>query len=70
MSNYSHSDPVNNAIRKYKNHPSVKKISETLTITSTFHYSGINKADVEKSIGNLNSSKVELSKTFQQNILK
>ena len=26
MSNYSDSDPVNNAVRKYENHPSVKKI--------------------------------------------
>ena len=28
MSNYSDSDPVNNAVRKYENHPSVKKIRE------------------------------------------
>ena len=32
MSNYSHGDPVNNAIRKYENHPSVKKMSKTVTI--------------------------------------
>ena len=54
MSNCSRSDPVNNAIRKYENHPSVKKISQTVIITSTFHFSGVDKADVEKSIGNLN----------------
>ena len=53
VSNYSHSDPVNNAIRKYENHLSVEKISKTLTIASTFHFSGIDKADVENSIGNL-----------------
>ena len=57
-SSYSHSDPVNNAIRKYKNHPSVKKINETITITSTFHFSNVDKADVEKANANLNSSKV------------
>ena len=34
ISNYSHSDAVNNAGRKYKNHPSVKEIRKT--ITSTF----------------------------------
>ena len=54
MSNYSHNDQVNNTIRKYENHPGVKKISETVTITSTFHFSGIDKGDEEKSIGNLN----------------
>ena len=47
--NYSHSDPVNNTIRKYENHPSVKKMSKTITLT--FHFPGADKADVEKSIG-------------------
>ena len=28
MSNSSDSDPVNNAVRRYENHPSVKKIRE------------------------------------------
>ena len=54
--NYSHSDPVNNTIRKDENHPSVKKMSKTITLT--FHFPGADKADVEESIGNLNSSKV------------
>ena len=49
MSHYSHGDPVNDAIRKYENHPSVKKISETITITPTFHFSGVDKAGLEKS---------------------
>ena len=52
ISNYSHSDPVNNAIRSYENHRSVKKIRETITVTSTFHFSEVDKSDVEKSIGN------------------
>ena len=64
MSNYSHGDPVNNAIRKYENHPSVKKISKTVIITSTFHFSGVDKADLERSIDNLNSSKVETFKSI------
>ena len=70
MCNYSHSDPVNNAIRKYENYQGIKKISETLTITSTFHFSGNDKADVEKSIGNLNSSKVRTFKNIQTKCLK
>ena len=50
ISNYSRSDPVNNAIRKYENHLSVKKTRETITITSNFNFSGVDKADVEKSM--------------------
>ena len=38
----------------------VEKITETKT--STFHFSGVDKAGVKKSIGNLNSSKVETFK--------
>ena len=52
---YSHSDPVNNRIIKYENHPSVKKISKTIAIASIFHFSGVGKANIEKSIGNLSS---------------
>ena len=70
ISNYSHSDPVNNAIRNYENHSSVKKIRETITITSTFHFSDVDKADVEKSIGNLNSSKVGTFKNILTKCLK
>ena len=69
-SNYFHSDPVNNAIRNYEYHPSLKKICETLTITSTFPFSGIDKADVEKLIGNLNSSKVKTLKNITTKCLK
>ena len=38
VSNYSQKDPVNNAIRNYENHSSVKKIHETITVTSNFHF--------------------------------
>ena len=69
MSNYSHSDLVNNAIRKYENHPSVEKINDTVTITSIFHFSRVDKTDVEKSIGNLNSSKVGTFKSIPTNVL-
>ena len=58
MSNYSHSDLVNNATGKHENHPTVEKISKTITAKSTCRFSGVDKANVEKPIGNLNSSKV------------
>ena len=70
ISNYSHSDLVNNAIRNYKNHSNMKNIRETITITSTFKFSGLDEAGVEKSIGNLNSSKVETFKNIPTKCLK
>ena len=48
ISNYSHSDLVNNAIRNYENHSNMKNIRETITITSTFKFSGLDEAGVEK----------------------
>ena len=70
ISNYSHSDAVNNAGRKYKNHPSVKEIRKTITVTSTFHFSDVDKIDVEKLIGNLNFSKVGTFKNIPTKCLK
>ena len=70
ISSYSHSDLVNNAIKNYENHSSVKKMRETITITSVFHFSGVDKADVEKSLGNLNSSKVGTFKNIPTKCLK
>ena len=55
----THSDPVNNAIRKYESHSRVTKIRQTVTIASTFYFSGADKTDLENTIGILNSSKVE-----------
>ena len=69
MSSYSHSDPVNNRLGNNKNNPSMKKISKTVTVTSTFYFS-VDKVDVEKSIGNLNSSKEELFKNISTKSLK
>lgn len=68
MSIYSHNVPVNNAIRKYENHPSVK--SETIAITSTVHFSGVDKADEENSTGDLNSSQVGTSENIPRKCLK
>ena len=48
MSHYSRSDPVNSEIRKYENHLSVKNLRKAISITSTFHFLGVDKADVGK----------------------
>ena len=41
----------------------MKKIREAIT-TTTFHFSGVDKAHAEKPIGNLNSSKVKTFKSI------
>ena len=57
-------------MRNYENYLSVKKICKTITITSTCHFSGIDKAEVEKSIDNLSSSKVATFKNIPTKCLK
>ena len=44
----------------------MKKITKTVT----FHFSGVDKTDVEKSIGNLNYSKVGTFKSISKKCLK
>ena len=70
MCNCSYSDPISNAIKKYEIHPSVKKITESVTITSTFNFSGVDKADLGKSIGNLRSSRVGTFKNIPTKCMK
>ena len=43
---------------------------ETMNITSTFYFPSVDKAEVEKSIGNLNSSKVRTFKSIPTKCLK
>ena len=67
MSNYCHSDRVINVKRKYENDSRVKKISKNISIKLTFHFCGDDTDNVEKSIGNLNSSKVGNFKNIPTN---
>ena len=48
----------------------MRKVNESVTIVSTFHFLGVDKADVEKSFGNLNSSKVETFISIPTKFLK
>ena len=41
-----------------------------MTVTSVVHFSGVDKADIEKSIGNLNSSKAGTFKNIPTKYLK
>lgn len=44
--------------------------SETIAITSTVHFSGVNKADEENSTGDLHSSQVGTSENIPRKCLK
>ena len=70
VSSYSHSDPFNSTIRKYENRPSMINIKRTIVIAITFHFSCVDKIDLEKSVGNLNSSKVGTFKNIPAKCLK
>lgn len=67
-SSYHHSDELDNVTRKYENHPRVKEIRET--IKPTLYFSRVDKAYVQRSVGNLNSPKVETFKNIATKCLK
>ena len=48
----------------------MKKISKTITITSTFNFSSVDKADVEMSVANLNFFRVGTFKNIPTKCLK
>ena len=48
----------------------MKKITGTVTKTSSFNFSGIDKADLGKSIGNLRSSRVGTFKNIPTECIK
>ena len=55
-------NPVEIAIRKCNGHSIITKIKQTINISSVFHFSIVEAADVEKELKSLNGFKVE---TFQ-----
>ena len=54
---FSISDPVMKAIEKYKGHPSITKILEHGFKLDNFNFLPVSISDMEKQIGNLDSSK-------------
>ena len=63
-------DPVIKAIEKYKCHPSVIKILEQSFMQGTFHFLPISVLDMQKQIGNLDSSKAYQKDNIPPKILK
>ena len=64
------SDPVEFAIEKYENHPSIIAITEKFNFTVRFESEEVNLKDIEKEILNLNSKKAVASNNILAKVLK
>ena len=63
-------DPIQKAILKYKNHPSIMKIKEKYVLGDKFLFHHVSLVDVETEIRLLNSSKACPKDTIPPNIIK
>ena len=50
-------DPIEYAIAKYKNHPSIIMINENVSFESRFSFTTVNEDDIQREILNLNPKK-------------
>ena len=50
-------DPIDNAILKYKNHPSIILINQNVSFESRFNFQVVNENDIKQEVSNLNSKK-------------
>ena len=64
------SDPVETAIKKYENHPSIAAITEKFNFTVSFEFEEVNLKDIEKEILNLNTKKAFASNSIPAKVLK
>ena len=64
------SDPVEIAIKKYENHPSIAAITDTFNFTVSFEFEEVNLKDIEKEILNLNTKKAAASNSILAKTLK
>ena len=64
------SDPVEIAIKKYENHPSIIAITEKSNFTVHFEFEEVNLTDIEKEILNLNTKKTVTSNSIPAKVLK
>ena len=74
LKNISHidglSDPVEIAIKKYENHPSIIVITEKFNFTVRFEFEEVDLKDIEKEIFNLNTKKAAASNSIPAKALK
>ena len=64
------SDPIQIAITKFQNHPSILLIKENVQTAETFHFSPASIVDIEKEILALNASKVGTFKNIPAKLIK
>ena len=50
-------DPIDYAIEKYKNHPSIVMINENVSFESRFSFTTVNEDDIQREILNINPKK-------------
>ena len=62
--NYGLKNPVEIAIKKYEQHPSINLIKENITNDGSFHFLQTEQESILKEIINLDNKKMELLKTF------
>ena len=65
-------DPIFKAIKKYEMHPSIKKISESISITEKFNFPSVSCDDMKCIVNDLDISKATVyssipTKDFKQN---
>ena len=63
-------DPVDKAVFKYKNHPSILTIKNSLGATTTFLFNEVSLSDIDKELSNLNTKKRSTFKNIPAKILK
>ena len=63
-------DPIDSAIIKYQNHPSIIMINENVSFESRFKFKVVNENDVQWEILNLNSKKPGTFGNIPTKILK
>ena len=51
-------DPIDYAIAKYKNHPSIIMVNENVSFESRFSFTAVNEDDIQREILNLNPKKL------------
>ena len=64
------SDPVEIAVKKYENHPSIIAITEKSNFTVHFEFEEVNLKHIEKQILNLNTKKAVASNSIPAKVLK
>ena len=63
-------DPIDQALIKYSNHPSIRKIRSLVQNDSLFHFDNVSIEEMKTEIGRLNPSKATTVKNIPPKILK